>query len=207
MLVRNEELVLKSDVFFYNWRDFLLKTNLFVGPSLNKIKRPNFIFLRYFRFKKSILNLYLIGFSIKRFFNFLKFFSYKYFKYQSFFFCTKDLRVINEFKKLFSSSFFYLVNLNRNPGTLNQFLNRLFIRPRFLFYFSDKHGMSFLKTIQKMGIPLYSFNTFSLTSSLFSYSLPLNYNYSFFYSFFFYFFFFFFKKDRFLYFYKIFLNK
>ena len=207
MLVVNDGLVLKSGAFFFNWQDFLLKTNLFVGPSTNKIKRPNFIFLKYFRFNKSILNLYMISFSIKRFFNFLKFFSYKYFKYQSFFFCTKDLRVIKEFKKLFSTSFFYLIDLNKNAGLLSQFLNRLFIRPRFLFYFSDKHGISLLNSIQKIGIPIYSFNSFSITSSIFSYSLPLNYDYSFLYSFFFYFFFYFFKKDKFLYFYNIFLSK
>jgi hypothetical protein len=200
-------LVKQTNNFFLNWQDFLLKTNLFVGPSIHLIRRSNYVFIKYFRFKKSILNLYLLSFNIKKFFNFLKFFSYKYFKYQSFFFCMRDSKSISEFKKIFASSFFFIVDLNLNPGFLSQYINRLFIKPRFIFYLADKHGFEILNAFKKLGVPIYSFNSFFYSSSLFTYNFPINYNYSFLYSFFFYFFFLFFKRDRFLYFYNLFISR
>lgn len=206
-MVKKKSLIVYKKNFFINWQDFLFKTNLFLGPNRKKIQRSNFFFVDFFRLKNSILNLYLLNFNIKKFFNFLKFFSYKYFKFQSFFLCVRDLNFFFDYQKFLFSSFFYVINLNQNPGILNKFLNNIFLKPRFVLYFSDKHGIFLLRFFQKLGIPVYSFHSFFNNSQAFSYGIPLNTNLTFLYNFFFFILFLFFKKDRFLYFFNFFIKK
>ena len=201
-LNKKNHLILSKKKFFLNWQDVLLKTNIFIGPHKKRLQRSNYFFLDFFRLKNSILNLYLVSFNIKKFFNFLKLFSYKYFKFQCFFLCVRNPIFFVQYQNLLFSSFFYLIDLNRNVGSLNQFLNKIVLKPRFVLYFADKHGSSLLKFYQKLGVPIYSFNSFFNKGDFFSYNMPFNSNYKFLYSFFFFLLFLFLKKDRFIYFFR-----